>query len=255
MSDNTAVLTKGAQIYSKKRKARKEQVEEVSFDPKDRRTFLTGFHKRKVQRRERAVEQAKLREREEKLLLRKERREQQHEALVNKIRENKSIYGIVDSDSDELGNSQSGDESAGAEDGEGSGQEESGDEEEENEEEGGNVETSVLRGEDSITTVRIVRDLDLNALGEDEDMLERRLTPQQLIGRLRKDIVDRSRRAAVEEQEQEEASKKTSKKKTKKFRYETKAKRAAKNSKDRAKSKSATHERRAKKGTGKPGRK
>ncbi|KAJ1855750.1 hypothetical protein LPJ73_002292 [Coemansia sp. RSA 2703] len=254
MSDNTAVLTKGARIYSKKRKARKEQVEEVSFDPKDRRTFLTGFHKRKVQRRERAVEQAKLREREEKLLLRKERREQQHEALVNKIRENKSIYGIVDSDSDEQDGSQSGEESAGTEnDDEGSGQEEEAEDDEQNQE--GNVETSVLRGEDSVTTVRIVRDLDLNALGDDEDILERRLTPQQLIGRLRKDIVDRTRRTAEEEKKQEEASKKSSKKKTKKFRYETKAKRAAKNSKDRAKSKSATHERRAKKGGGKPGKK
>ncbi|KAJ1855795.1 hypothetical protein LPJ73_002281 [Coemansia sp. RSA 2703] len=254
MSDNTAVLTKGARIYSKKRKARKEQVEEVSFDPKDRRTFLTGFHKRKVQRRERAVEQAKLREREEKLLLRKERREQQHEALVNKIRENKSIYGIVDSDSDEQDGSQSGEESAGTEnDDEGSGQEEEAEDDEQNHE--GNVETSVLRGEDSVTTVRIVRDLDLNALGDDEDILERRLTPQQLIGRLRKDIVDRTRRTAEEEKKQEEASKKSGKKKTKKFRYETKAKRAAKNSKDRAKSKSATHERRAKKGGSKPGKK
>ncbi|KAI8321307.1 hypothetical protein GQ54DRAFT_251478, partial [Martensiomyces pterosporus] len=77
--DNATLLTSGNKAYAKKRKARREQVEEVAFDPKARRTFLTGFHKRKVERRERAMAQLKEREREDRLEMRREKREQQQE--------------------------------------------------------------------------------------------------------------------------------------------------------------------------------
>lgn len=55
---------------AKRRKT--EQVEEITFDPSARQEFLTGFHKRKQQRKEHAREVAVKREKEERL---KERRE------------------------------------------------------------------------------------------------------------------------------------------------------------------------------------
>ncbi|PIA15129.1 hypothetical protein COEREDRAFT_28231, partial [Coemansia reversa NRRL 1564] len=74
--NNSTTLTRGGRVYAKKRKAKRAQVEEVVFDPTARHSFLTGFHKRKVQRREHAVAEAKAYERQEKLDMRRERREQ-----------------------------------------------------------------------------------------------------------------------------------------------------------------------------------
>lgn len=51
--------------YPKKRKAQ-PKVEEVNFDPEARHEFLTGFHKRKVQRIKHAQDAAEKRMREEK---------------------------------------------------------------------------------------------------------------------------------------------------------------------------------------------
>ncbi|KAJ1899514.1 hypothetical protein LPJ66_002062 [Kickxella alabastrina] len=238
MSDNAAVLTSGSKVYAKKRKARKEQVEEIEFDPKARRTFLTGFHKRKVERRETAIEQAKQKEREELLKLRRERREQQQEALIDKLRENKSVYGGADSDSE-----------SGSDDGSGA---VSGGEDEGKDEDG--AETSVLTGETSVTTVKVVRDFDPRNLVEDEILLEKRLTPQGLIDKLKKDVAERARRAeadAIREKKEAEAARKSQKKKPKKFRYETKAKRAVKNSKDKESNSRRRTQRTAGSGTGK----
>lgn len=55
----------------KKRKTT-SAVEEVNFDFDARSDYLTGFHKRKVQRQKWAQEQAAKREREEKLETRKQ---------------------------------------------------------------------------------------------------------------------------------------------------------------------------------------
>lgn len=56
---------------SKKRKTT-SAVEEISFDFDKRADYLTGFHKRKVQRIKRAQEEAKEMERKEKILQRKQ---------------------------------------------------------------------------------------------------------------------------------------------------------------------------------------
>lgn len=56
---------------SKKRKTA-HSVEEISFDTDARQEYLTGFHKRKVQRVKRAQEEAAKRERQEKLQTRKQ---------------------------------------------------------------------------------------------------------------------------------------------------------------------------------------
>lgn len=56
---------------SKKRKAT-HAVEEVTFDNSARQEYLTGFHKRKVQRQKHAQEEAANRAREEKIEFRKQ---------------------------------------------------------------------------------------------------------------------------------------------------------------------------------------
>ena len=55
---------------SKKRKLI-STIEEIAFDPSAREDYLTGFHKRKLQRIKYAKEEAAKREREEKLAARK----------------------------------------------------------------------------------------------------------------------------------------------------------------------------------------
>lgn len=56
---------------SKKRKAT-HTVEEIAFDNSARQEYLTGFHKRKVQRQKHAQEEAAKRAREEKIEFRKQ---------------------------------------------------------------------------------------------------------------------------------------------------------------------------------------
>lgn len=56
---------------SKKRKAT-HTIEEVTFDNSARQEYLTGFHKRKVQRQKHAQEEAAKRAREEKIEFRKQ---------------------------------------------------------------------------------------------------------------------------------------------------------------------------------------
>ncbi|KAJ1953428.1 hypothetical protein GGI12_006014 [Dipsacomyces acuminosporus] len=226
MVDNTALLTSGDKIYARKRKAKKEQVEEVSFDPKARRSFLTGFHKRKVQRRENAIAQIKAREREDRLELRKERREQQQELLAQKIRENKEYYGIVDS-----GSSNGSSESGGDDDG---------DDGDDSAEEDDDKDVSVLRGDDSVTTVTVTKDFDPTNIDDEEIGLERKLTPQTLASNLERQL-NKARRRNGEDggsgDENNGPAKKQPKKKTKKFRYETKAKRHERTVKERGKTK------------------
>lgn len=56
----------------KKRKVNAKQVEEISFDPEARQEYLSGFHKRKVQRAEHGRELAEKRAKEATVQARKE---------------------------------------------------------------------------------------------------------------------------------------------------------------------------------------
>lgn len=71
---NVAVLTHENKIWSRKKKQKKEQVKEVLFDDTARREFLTGFHKRKLARKEAGKAKALEKERQHRL---EERREVQ----------------------------------------------------------------------------------------------------------------------------------------------------------------------------------
>lgn len=55
-----------------KRRKIEHKIEEISFDDANREDYLTGFHKRKVQRAKRAQEEAVKKGREERVEMRKQ---------------------------------------------------------------------------------------------------------------------------------------------------------------------------------------
>ncbi|OLN84484.1 Ribosomal RNA-processing protein 17 [Colletotrichum chlorophyti] len=89
---------------SKKRKAPVSAVEEVNFDFDARQDYLTGFHKRKLQRVKWAQEQAAKKAREEKIEMRKQIRQErqreveEHVKAVNALLEEAQA---ADSDQDQ----------------------------------------------------------------------------------------------------------------------------------------------------------
>ncbi|KAG6356550.1 hypothetical protein INS49_014423 [Diaporthe citri] len=75
---------------SKKRKAT-HTVEEISFDNTARQEYLTGFHKRKVQRQKHAQEEAAKRAREEKIEFRKQLREDRKKQVEEHVKNIEAI--------------------------------------------------------------------------------------------------------------------------------------------------------------------
>ncbi|KAM3598481.1 uncharacterized protein V6R79_018562 [Siganus canaliculatus] len=67
----------------------------ITFDDKDRQDYLTGFHKRKVERRKAAVEEIKKKIREEQIKVREER----HKEYLKMLKERKEA---LDDDEDDL---------------------------------------------------------------------------------------------------------------------------------------------------------
>ncbi|RIA91967.1 nucleolar protein 12-domain-containing protein [Glomus cerebriforme] len=83
--DNLTVLTEGSKIYAKKRKNRIEQVPEVVFDETARREFLTGFHKRKLERKAKAKESALQFSKQERAKARKAAKESVKEQIKQRL--------------------------------------------------------------------------------------------------------------------------------------------------------------------------
>ncbi|KAK7687135.1 hypothetical protein QCA50_009638 [Cerrena zonata] len=103
MSSNLAVLTHSHKIIASKKRARREQVKEVLFDDDARRDYLTGFHKRKVAKKETAKKKAIEREKQERLGARREKRQMLAEQAVQNAREVEKAYGaIVDSEDEDF---------------------------------------------------------------------------------------------------------------------------------------------------------
>ncbi|KAK3114719.1 hypothetical protein LTR53_006673 [Teratosphaeriaceae sp. CCFEE 6253] len=71
----------------KKRRLNTQQPAELTFDPTARNEYLTGFHKRKVARKENARETAIKRDKEEKVAQRKQLREQRKTDLQRHMEE------------------------------------------------------------------------------------------------------------------------------------------------------------------------
>ncbi|KAJ2996071.1 hypothetical protein NUW54_g7283 [Trametes sanguinea] len=100
--NNLATLTKSHNIVAAKKKAKREQIKEIVFDDDARREFLTGFHKRKLAKKEEAKRKAKEREKQERLEARREHRRMLAEQAAKNAEEAERAYGgIVDVDSDD----------------------------------------------------------------------------------------------------------------------------------------------------------
>lgn len=103
---NKDVLTRGMKYKNDKSKNRKntKAVEEVSFDKSSRLEYLTGFHKRKVERKKNAQsfikEQARLMKIEERRKLKHEREETVQKQL-QEMKEKMKEIGDFKSDEDE----------------------------------------------------------------------------------------------------------------------------------------------------------
>ncbi|EEB09555.1 rRNA processing protein Rrp17 [Schizosaccharomyces japonicus yFS275] len=95
--DNSSLLTRGYSIYKKKR-GKKQVEEEIVFDKEKRKEFLTGFHKRKLERKKRAQEQLKKQEREQKIALRKAMRDERKQKLQEKMELTQSLYSEMNND-------------------------------------------------------------------------------------------------------------------------------------------------------------
>ncbi|RDW67645.1 hypothetical protein BP6252_09041 [Coleophoma cylindrospora] len=85
---------------SKKRRTNKSGIEEISFDFDARSEYLTGFHKRKVQRTKAAQEQAARLAREERITTRKQLREERKQELEEHVEAVNALLKDVDGSKD-----------------------------------------------------------------------------------------------------------------------------------------------------------
>ncbi|KAG9316704.1 nucleolar protein 12-domain-containing protein [Chiua virens] len=135
---NIDVLTQSHSAIAAKKRARHAQIKQIVFDEEARRSFLTGFHKRKVARREQAKKKAQLREKQERLETRREHRRALAERAARNAAEVEKAYGAhADSDGDQWG---------------GIANEEAMEEE--------------YEGEEQLATVTVVQDFDLAGLSD-----------------------------------------------------------------------------------------
>ncbi|KAL4074149.1 nucleolar protein 12-domain-containing protein [Scleroderma citrinum] len=92
---NAAILTQSHSAIAAKKRKKNGQVKEVIFDEDARRDFLTGFHKRKVAKKEEAKKRAKLREKQERQELRREHRRALAERAARNATEIEKAYGAT----------------------------------------------------------------------------------------------------------------------------------------------------------------
>lgn len=97
---NREILT-GGKKYAQKQ-ARKHQVDEVNFDKELRVEYLTGFHKRKLQRKKKAQKYIEEQERLHRIEERKKIREERKQDLENQLKQfDETMKRITNYDSDE----------------------------------------------------------------------------------------------------------------------------------------------------------
>ncbi|KAH3661938.1 hypothetical protein OGAPHI_006117 [Ogataea philodendri] len=97
---NREILTGGKKYAQKKKQT--NRVEEVVFDKDSRVEYLTGFHKRKLQRKKKAQEYNQEQERQARLEERKRIREERQQQVQKRLRElNESLKLQVSSESEE----------------------------------------------------------------------------------------------------------------------------------------------------------
>ncbi|KAA1476789.1 hypothetical protein DENSPDRAFT_530278 [Dentipellis sp. KUC8613] len=211
MASNLAVLTKSHKIVAAKKRQRKEQIKEIVFDDTARLEYLTGFHKRNLQKREAGKKKAQEREKRERLDARKEhRRMLAEQAKENAAKVEEAYGGLVAGASDEEDDDEWTGFSAG---------------------EKGKGRADEYEDEEQVATVTVVEDFDPDTLihgdaparpdpaeGDDE------LKPKAYQGRSR----------SADAKESGEARVRKAKVKPKKIKYQTAAARKAETSKQRA---------------------
>ncbi|KAG2043565.1 nucleolar protein 12-domain-containing protein [Suillus americanus] len=101
MNSNIAILTQSHRAVAAKKRDKRNQIKEIVFDDDARREFLTGFHKRKVAKKEEAIKKAKLREKQERLDTRREHRRALAERAAQNAAEVEKAYGATIDDEDE----------------------------------------------------------------------------------------------------------------------------------------------------------
>ncbi|KAJ8059314.1 hypothetical protein OCU04_012275 [Sclerotinia nivalis] len=80
----------------KKKRKFDHKIEEINFDLSAREDYLTGFHKRKVQRVKRAQEEAEKKAREERIVMRKQLREERRAELNEHVKAVNALLQDVD---------------------------------------------------------------------------------------------------------------------------------------------------------------
>ncbi|KAL3418216.1 nucleolar protein nop25 [Phlyctema vagabunda] len=99
---------------SKKRRTNNSAIEEISFDFDARAEYLTGFHKRKVQRAKAAQEQAAKLAREERITTRKQLREERKQELEEHVEAVNALLKDINTPGESIGSD--GEEWGGIED-------------------------------------------------------------------------------------------------------------------------------------------
>ncbi|KAI8331067.1 nucleolar protein 12-domain-containing protein [Chlamydoabsidia padenii] len=84
---NTDILSAGSKVYEKKRRMKKETVESIDFDFDKRHEFLTGFHKRKLERKQVARDKYKEKERQERIKFRAENKAERQREVETRMAE------------------------------------------------------------------------------------------------------------------------------------------------------------------------
>ncbi|RIB01060.1 nucleolar protein 12-domain-containing protein [Gigaspora rosea] len=92
--DNLTLLTEGSKIYSEKRKRKNNQIPEIVFDENARREYLTGFHKRKLERQAKAKKIALERVKKEKAEIKKAAKEAQKRQIEEKLAATQAMINI-----------------------------------------------------------------------------------------------------------------------------------------------------------------
>ncbi|KAH9994952.1 nucleolar protein 12-domain-containing protein [Russula compacta] len=108
MASNVQLLTQSHKAVKAKKRQRLGQINAIVFDEDARREFLTGFHKRKLAKKEEGKKKAQAREKEERLETRREQRRMLAEQAAQNAAKVEEAYGglvqpIVESDEEWTG--------------------------------------------------------------------------------------------------------------------------------------------------------
>ncbi|KAI0503305.1 nucleolar protein 12-domain-containing protein [Xylaria bambusicola] len=207
-----------------KKRKRQHTLEEIKFDNDARAEYLTGFHKRKLQRAKHAQEQAAERARQEKIEARKQIREdrkrqvEEHVQSVNEALKQAAQAGYIDSEGGESSDEDSAEEWGGFEDT--SGQQATIDHEEQYVDE--DRYTTV-----TVESVNVSRDGLTSSRPDEEDSADENEDGEKEL----------DKKTAVQPEKTGNRDKHEPKKKKQKFRYETKLERQITNIKQKAKNK------------------